>query len=340
MNKFKYYFILLVATISLFSCSKNDTADAEPLRDYAVQYATDIADIEEYLQTYYITVTNNPGGSNDQDVVFTKIPTGGAQSSIWSYKDNTGFPKLLSKEVALHGITYKLYYLVLREGSGQTPCNVDGVLTSYKGDYLDQVTADNVTTLTATSFEEVKFPQSVFNLNGTIVGWSEIFPQFKTGSYTSNADGTVSYANFGAGIMFVPSGLAYYGSGSGNIPSYSPLVFSFKLYEIQRLDQDNDGISSYLEDLDGDGYIYDYRNTIYYPTTSVVADDIKYKDDTDKDGVPDFLDVDDDGDKYTTLLERKYTDSNGVIQYYDFASIPLCTGGNGKKRYLDATCHD
>jgi hypothetical protein len=335
MNKFKYYFILLVATISLFSCSKNDTPTAEPLRDYSVQYATDIATIEEYLQTYYITVTNNPGATDDQDVVFTKIPTGGTQASIWSYKDNTGFPKLLSRDVSLHDITYKLYYLVLREGSGQTPCNVDAVMASYKGDYLDRVTADNVTTLTATSFEEVKFPQSFFNLNGTIIGWSEIFPQFKTGTYTANADGTVSHTDFGAGIMFIPSGLAYYASDSSTIPSYSPLVFSFKLYEIQRLDQDNDGIPSYLEDLDFDGYIYDYRNTINYPTTPAVN-----KDDTDSDSIPDFLDVDDDGDKYTTLLERKYTDSNGVTQYYDFASIPLCTGGNGKKRYLDATCHD
>jgi hypothetical protein len=33
--------------------------------------------------------------------------------------------------------------------------------------------------------------------------------------------------------------------------SYSPLVFSFKLFELQRLDQDGDGIPSYLEDLDG-----------------------------------------------------------------------------------------
>jgi hypothetical protein len=30
--------------------------------------------------------------------------------------------------------------------------------------------------------------------------------------------------------------------------------FSFKLFELQRLDQDGDGIPSYLEDLNGDGY--------------------------------------------------------------------------------------
>jgi hypothetical protein len=51
MNKFKYYFILSITTLSLFSCSKNnDTAEVTPPRDYAVQYASDITDIEEYLK--------------------------------------------------------------------------------------------------------------------------------------------------------------------------------------------------------------------------------------------------------------------------------------------------
>ena len=38
MNKFKYYFILLLAGISLISCSKKDDDDVVvvPLRDYAV----------------------------------------------------------------------------------------------------------------------------------------------------------------------------------------------------------------------------------------------------------------------------------------------------------------
>ena len=55
MNKFKYYFILLITTVSLFSCSKdNASGEIIPPRDYAAQYATDLNDIEEYLKTYYI----------------------------------------------------------------------------------------------------------------------------------------------------------------------------------------------------------------------------------------------------------------------------------------------
>jgi hypothetical protein len=40
-------------------------------------------------------------------------------------------------------------------------------------------------------------------------------PLFKTGDTPiANADGTVTYNNFGAGVMFIPSGLAYYSTGS------------------------------------------------------------------------------------------------------------------------------
>ena len=322
MNKFKYNFILIITTLSLFSCSKNDSATVEPLRDYAVQNASDMTVIEEYLNTNYITVTNNPGAPDDQDVVFTKIPAGGSQPSVMSYKNNSGFPKLLSRDVVLHDITYKLYYLVLREGTGQSPCNVDGVLASYKGNFLEQISTAGVTTLTTTQFEEVKFPQQMFSLFSTIAGWGETFPQFKTGTYTSNANGTVSYSDFGAGVMFIPSGLAYYASGSGTIPAYVPLVFSFKLYEIQRLDQDGDGIPSYLEDINGDGYMRALATGVLNP------------DDTDGDGIPNFADVDDDGDNYTTKLEIK-NPATGTA--YPFADIPTCT--SGKKNYLDATCH-
>ncbi|TDD75272.1 FKBP-type peptidyl-prolyl cis-trans isomerase [Flavobacterium caseinilyticum] len=305
MNKFKYYFILLITTISLFSCSKDDVAEIEPPREYAVQYATDLIDIEEYLKTYYIEDV-----SADVDTKITKIPTGGNQPAIWSYLNSATFPKLLSRDVQLHDITYKLYYLVLREGVGQSPSNVDGVLTAYNGVYLSRQTVADVKTFFVTPFEEVKYPQQFFNLFSTIRGWGETFPQFKTGTYSSNADGTVTYSDFGAGVMFIPSGLGYFSTGSSNIPSYAPLVFSFKLYEISRLDSDGDGILNFQEDLDGDGYM------------RVLPKGVVNPDDTDGDGIPNFLDVDDDGDNLSTRLE--ITGANGVL--LPFADIPSCDG--------------
>ncbi|MFQ3173993.1 MAG: hypothetical protein ACI9WT_001632 [Flavobacterium sp.] len=329
MNKFKFYFILSITTLSLFSCSKNnDAVEVTPPRDFAVQYTTDITDIEEYLNTNYITVVNHPGFQDDQDVTISKITDQGNQPSIYSYLNAATFPKLLSRAVSLHDITYKVYYLVLREGTGVAPCNVDGVLASYKGSYLKQTVASNVTSLTATTFEEAKYPQQMLSLFSTIKGWSEIFPKFKTGSYSTNNDGTVSYNNFGAGVMFIPSGLGYYSAGSASIPAYAPLVFSFKLYELQRLDQDNDGVPSYQEDINGDGYM------------STLATGVLNPDDTDGDGIPNFADVDDDGDSYSTKIEIK-NPATGAS--YIFADIPSCSGNTTDparlKKHLDKSCN-
>lgn len=329
MNKIKFYFILSMLSLALFSCSKDKEAEVAPPREFSVQYATDIKDIEEYLKTYYIEeVTTN------FDIKISKIPTGGTQKSIW---DQTTYP-LQFREVNLHGLKYKLYYLILNQGVGVSPTNVDAVWSSYKGDYLQQVTKDGVTTLTVTEFDRSTIPSNFFQFTGidaVIRGWSEFFPKLKTGIYSSNADGTVSYKDYGAGVVFIPSGLGYYSTGRGTIPAYAPLVFNVKLYEVQRYDHDGDGIPSYLEDLDGDGYMYSFTDTVLYPTKPT-----NNPDDTDGDDLPDWFDVDDDGDNYTTKLERSYKDANGVTKYYDFANIPLCSGGNGKKRHLDTKCHD
>lgn len=333
MNKFKYYFIVIITSLFLFSCSKDDNSyTPEPLRDFQEQFTADNTTIEEYLNTYSFEVINAPGEQRDQDVIFTKITDPDNEASIMSYLDSNTFPKLLSKEVKLHDITYKLYYLVLREGTGESPCNVDGVLTSYRGQYLYKSTVSEVTTLTATEFEEVKYPQSFFNLYEVVTGWSEVFPEFKTGNNVpykdsdGKEDGTLVHTDFGAGVMFLPSGLGYYNTGQGSIPSYSPLIFSFKLYAINRSDLDGDGIPSYLEDLNGDGYVY------------TLADGVSNPDDSDGDGIPDYLDIDDDGDGFTTRSEITV---NGVVT--PFASIPDCSGStenaNRIKKHLDKNCH-
>ncbi|MBK0371310.1 FKBP-type peptidyl-prolyl cis-trans isomerase [Flavobacterium agrisoli] len=331
MNKIKYSFIVIITVLSIISCSKKDDDEVvvTPTKPYDEQYAIDSANIEEYLKTNYITV------DADYNVTFSKITDPATQPSIWSYQENTGFPKLLYREVQVHEIVYKLYYLVIREGVGENPMNVDGVLASYSGDYLTSTTTDNVLTQTTTHFETVLYPNSFMDLYGTIRGWKEVFPQFKAGNYVSNEDGTVSYDNYGVGAMFIPSGLGYY-TGNGGIPAYTPLIFSFKLYSISRMDHeysilnqtvvpDPDGVLSMHEDIDGDGYVW---------TASELNEGVVNPDDTDGDGVPDFLDKDDDGDNYTTKLEIK---NPATGEPYPFDQIPTCD--SGKKNYLDATCH-
>lgn len=337
---------LIVATLSVFlfwSCDKDDDKSVE-IRDRQEQYATDLANIEDYMKTHYMTVINNPGQADDMDVVFTKIPVGGTQISVWNQTDYPIQTRNITVTQGEQDIAYKIYYLKLRDGSGEKPCNVDNVLAGYRGEYVYQetTTVNNVTTTKTLGkqFEENKNPQTYFSLYGGVIrGWSEIFPQFKTGIYSDNPDGTTSYNDFGAGVMFVPSGLAYFSeskaspNGGVTIPSYSPLVFTFKLFELQRTDQDGDGIPSYLEDLNGDGYMY------------LLAEGVSNIDNTDEndengDYIPDFLDADDDGDGFLTKYEIKNLTAIPVYTY-PFDDIPTCGGsGNGKKRHLDKTCHN
>lgn len=330
----KFLSFTLIATL-LFSCDKSDN-DTVELRDYQEQYITDLANIEEYMKTHYMTVVSNPGQPDDMDVVFTKIPEGGSQVSVWNQTD---YP-IQTREITVTqnevDVNYKIYYLKLREGSGEKPCNVDDILAGYRGEYIYKETTteddgSSSTEVLGKQFEENKNPQTYLSLYGGVIrGWSEIFPQFRTGTYSENPDGTISYNDFGAGVMFVPSGLAYFGTARSSIPAYSPLIFTIKLHELQRADQDGDGIPSYLENVSSSdqGYMYFLPEGVSNPN------------DSDGDEIPDFLDFDDDNDGYLTRYEIKNLSATPVYTY-PFDEIPTCgTSGNGKKRHLDEACHN
>jgi FKBP-type peptidyl-prolyl cis-trans isomerase FkpA len=334
MSKIKFYFILFIATIGIVSCSKdkNDDEVVTPPRDYATQYAEESVAIEDYLKTNYISeIVNHPGFPDDQDVTIKKITDAATQPSLWSYLGNQGLPRLTFRNVIMHTVDYKIYTLVIREGvkggdkasGGEYPCNLDGVFSGYKGTLLD-----------GTVFDSSNNGQVQYNLDGTIHdggiavirGWSEGFPQFKTGWISSNPDGTLKYNDFGVGVMFLPSDFGYYNVAKTDIPAYSPLVFSIKLYAVKRFDHDSDGVPTFQEDISGDRYM------------NVLAVGEKNPDDTDGDGTPDFLDFDDDGDGYATRGEVK--DANG--KYYEFDKIPDCSGDQVNplrtKRHLDKNC--
>lgn len=340
MNKFKLYFLAFCTLLGLFSCGKaEDDIVYEQLRYYGPQYATDLALIEQFLQTHYIeSIVNNPGSPDDQDIKISPIPEGDTtKEPIWDS------PMLHSKEVFFNLLTYKVYYLTLREGVGETPTRVDGVLAAYEGSYMSLDGADPINT----QFEYNPVPSTFFPLPSTITGWQEIFPLFRKGAVVAGeGPNPAVYTDFGAGVMFLPSALAYYNvkqtsASSVVIPAYSPLMFSFKLYDVRRLDQDGDGILSINEDLDADGTYTD--------------------DDTDADGTPNYLDTDDDGDGYLTKDEiKKPAGAPGTSLYYPYNpipdnpatpdidesepnGIPDCSGNTNAstrlRKHLDNRCH-
>ncbi len=322
MNKFKLYFILLVGSAVLFSCQKDENAVVVPLRDYAKQYTDDITAIEAFLKSNYLTQVVVDG---QPDVVFAPIPNPNPDNkiSIW---DNTELP-LQSIVVKTDdritnfvngkktdNVDYKLYYLKIREGDGESPISTDSTFTSYRGANLSNV-----------EFESTNIPfwstfPSLSQFDVTLIsGYRQFTKLLKTGAATptQNPDGTINYGNIGIGVVFIPSGLGYYNVSRTTIPSYSPLVFRIRLHALKKRDHDRDGILSKDEDLNNNGDLYD--------------------DDTDGDNIPNFLDQDDDNDFYLTKTERIKT--KVPLVYYNLNEIPVCSGGNGLPRHLDKSCN-
>ncbi len=305
-NIFKILSVFVICVV-VASCSKSSNNDVEPLRDYTEQYTADLALINTYIDTHYIT------RDADYNVTFdTLLPTGG-HSSI---RTDPAF-QLKDTLVAQDGIHYKVYFIKFREGTKDRPTQVDSVHVAYKG----------INLLKSATFDQAITP-TWFKLQEVIKGWSHIIPNFHTGTYTPGTGGNgTTFDNFGAGVMFLPSGLAYYSSAAGTIPAYSPIIFSFKLYELRYRDHDGDGILSKDErrlsplvnanvrwkenplgnDYNGDGSI-DISSTLYDSDGDGVVDSPESYD-IDGDGYVNMYDIDDDGDHVLTRVEiKQYTD--------------------------------
>jgi hypothetical protein len=347
MNNIYKILSAVVFCVILASCSKSSTDDATPIRDYAEQYKTDSLAIETYIDTHYLTY------DSEYNVTFdTLLPTSG-HSSI---RHDTSF-SLSDTTIVQNGVNYYMHFIQFREGTQRRPTQVDSVYVAYKGINIKM----NSTTKHEDVFDTAQTP-IWFKLQEVITGWAHIIPSFKTGAYSGGSGGNpITFNNYGAGVMFLPSGLAYYENSAGTIPTYSPIIFSFKLLELQYRDHDGDGILSKDErnltepsplntnpltqwcenpylgyDYNGDGTLEIY--------------------DTDKDGIPNMYDIDDDGDHYTTRSETKKTTadllvSTGPLGHYPFnptstetKGVPNC--GNSDfysstrlRKYLDPTCH-
>ncbi len=294
MNKYLklaliFVFGLTLVGITLVSCTKNETPSYDVvLREYPVQYRADLDSIDKYLNTHYIASVDA-----DFNITFAKIPTGGTQLSIRAQQN---YPlQSIDVQNDTHGVNYKIYYLKLREGTNESTSAVDSVYVSYKGSLL-----------TDAQFDYSETPVW-FQLENVVAGWGEIIPLFKTGTYdTAPGPNPSTFSNFGAGVMFLPSGMAYYNQmPSSLIPSYSPLIFSFKLKSQKSRDHDRDGILSKYE--------------VAAPTTLVPNP--KPKDyDSDGDGKHNYLDIDDDGDNYMTKVEIKRPNISATITngYYPY----------------------
>lgn len=283
------------------SCKKDDDRipPPPPPRDRGPEAIRAQEEIEEFLKHHFY---NYEDFQNDPDNFTFKIDTIAGENS-----DKTPlFEQVSYKEVADvidKSVTYKLYYLKIREGGGDRPHFSDYTTNTFEGRTLSGEVFDNVVQPIRLSLVDGKEEQ------GIIRGLQQGLIEFKGAEEViENPDGTLTFKNYGIGAVFIPSGLGYYQfPPSGVIKAYEQIYFSFELFASEIADHDGDGIPSYMEDLNGNGYLMD--------------------DDTDGDGVPNYLDNDDDGDGRLTRDEI-IIHPDGTLEFPD-------TNGNGIPDYLD-----
>ena len=250
----KITFILLFS-ILIISCKKEEQVELP--RDIAEQAVADDQILEDYLSTHFYNYEDFEDLSFDKPITIDTIS--GENSSKIPLINQVNKNSIRVKILNGSFVNHDLYYLVAREGIGQSPTSVDSTYLSYEGSLLNGNVFDKSTS------------PVWFDLTQVVRGFREAMPAFKSGTYQVNKDNTVDFESFGQGAFFLPSGLGYFSSPAGSIPAYSPLIFKVNLYTFNESDHDGDGIPTYQEfDTDGDG----------------IADD------TDEDGLNDYLDAD------------------------------------------------
>ena len=306
------FFLYAFAGIFLIGCNgDDDVIEEETPRDPVEQAAEDEATLQAYLQTHFYNYEEfeNPPAGFDYVIRFDTIAGENSNKTPIIDSDLLDF-----KNVTHEDIDYKMYILKVREGVGRQLTFADSAYAAYQGVLTNRIIFDSNTAVPTwfdlpgfiTRDGQGRFLQSGGNY---VPGFSPGLTEFREGSgFTVNQDNTVTWKeDYGIGAMFMPSGLGYYASAVGAIPSYSPIIFSFKLFRAVEADHDNDGIPSWMEDLDGDGDLYN--------------------DDTDKNGFPNHSDPDDDGDGTPTRREIIIKE-DGTIEFPD-------TNNNGTPNYLD-----
>ena len=267
MIKIKNIVLVAIVSILIYACSSNN-----PLVDnfdHEGQSVIDNDSLRSYFSKHYY------------DVVLDSIkPLVIGETSLL---DDIN---LKVENVTENEIDYKLYYYVVREGNPNPvkgfPTTLDSVLVTYDGVTIEDTDGFGYNFETQNS-------ATWFTLDAVIGGWTYGFTNFKGGRNITN-NGPITFENGGKGMLFIPSGLAYRNTGSGNIPPNTPLLFYINLFDIvENTDFDNDGIPSYLE----------IEDASVQPDPRLV--------DSDGDSFPNYRDDDDDNDGVLTKDE----DANG-----------------------------
>src|SRR5690606_11281185 len=320
LMKIKFVGFAAMALLALVACKSDDdnSPDGPTLRDLTEVTAENETELQAYLKTHFYNYEEfaNPTEGFDYKIVFDTIADDNANKIPLIDR-----PELRDTLITIDDVPQKMYMLFARQGAGGKALLGDQVVVRYEASFTNGVVKD-------ASNVEISF-------NTLASGLREGFAWFSTKlhigtGYDSEAqpdDGTIIWINdYGIGAVFMPAGLAYYAEGN-----YKPFIFKVDMLAYNHVDQvqiydynaggnvsSPDGIPSSMEDVNGNG---DPRD-----------------DDTDGDGIPNYLDADDDNDGILTIYEYDVlpdNNNNGIIDEGDGDGIPDDSDGDGIYDYLD-----
>ena len=182
----------------------NNTSEPVALRDFSEQSITDDALLVDYLSNHFYNYEDFPRA--DDTVVTISIDTiSGDNADKTPMIDQV---QQLSVPITdANGVVtnHTLYYLVAQQGSEleKKPSIVDSTYVSYRGELL-----------TGTIFDQRNTPIWFDNIT-VVSGFRYGLQNFAPGTFSQDADGTISFRDYGQGILFMPSGLGYYSSARG-----------------------------------------------------------------------------------------------------------------------------
>jgi FKBP-type peptidyl-prolyl cis-trans isomerase FkpA len=270
MIKIKHLFLVAIISLVAVACGSDGVGSVQNF-DYAEQAVKDNDSLVKFFKNHYF---------DDAEKIVKPIEDG--KTALMD--DPKLVSQMITETINDEDINYTLYTYSIEDGTSSkgNPTVVDSVLVSYSGRRIITPTI-----ISDSDFDNRSDLWFVLG-SGVIRGWTYGIPNAVPGTNSTQPDGPLTFSGTGKIILFIPSGLAYQNRGSASILPNENLIFYVELKDIvEDTDVDLDGIPSIDEDLDGDGK--------------------PWNDDTDENGVFNYIDGDDDGDGVFTIFE----DANG-----------------------------
>lgn len=314
INKIIVFFLL---TLSAWSCKNDDDGNLEaelvPPRALSEVAVENDAELQEYFSTHFYNYEEfeNPPADFDYAIKISPIDEDNNDKISISDSDKLSFVDIKVSSDNFQGdipvendISHRLYYLSARDGGGENPTVVDSVYIEYEGFKLDNSVFD-----TNLTWFDLQGTGTIENSGQFVKGFEEGLTLIKDGNdLIENVDGTFRITDSGIGVIFMPSGLAYFNSLREVGTGYAPIAFKIDMLEANEADHDRDGIPSILEDVNGDKDMFN--------------------DNTDEADFPNYLDADDDNDGIDTIDEIELDADGKFVAFKD-------TDGDGTPDHLD-----